>query len=109
MVNGKILNTGDKISFGILSSLNITCAALNSNPRVDIQIFDPKTKIPLISNENPYHKCNSYVCQTQLTVILTPGYAFWNNLSQIQCTAQNKTTPFDIYSEIIVNLDRESC
>ncbi len=91
------------------------CDAINSRPRVRLQIVDFFRNIPLplvpnrVGNQNPLEFCGSNdVCSSRLQVNLTTGFAFINNITRIVCRAENFTTPFNLSSSIDLPLNFSS-
>ena len=108
IINGTVLKKDEVISFKSLPRLNIVCAALNSRPSVSIVFLNTANNLTLpIANKNmpnPYKYCDEQtICQTQLEIVLTPGFVFWNNINSITCFAENKLA--DISSSITYAID----
>lgn len=91
-VGAEILEPGQKIAFGSLPILKISCISINSLPKVQMKISNPDTNITLFTsrtnhNSNTDQECDTHVCRGRISVDLTPGYAYWNNLTSVVCTA----------------------
>ena len=98
-MNNQLLALSSNISFGSQPNILITCLAVNSRPKIDLKILDPITLVSLTNRLNKVEICDSFqVCQTSISVQLTPGYAYFNNLKSIACQATNSTTPYEINS-----------
>lgn len=88
-IRNEIIGPESAISFGSYQYLTVTCTAFNARPRAQIQVLNPDTGVPLLSvpgqSYRPHQECDAYVCRSRLSVNLTPGYAYWNNISSIVC------------------------
>lgn len=112
-VNNRKLSATANITFGTNSQITITCTTINS-PVINLRIVNVRNNVslPLVptkpSAPNPLQFCSNDVCATTVNVILTPSYARYNSIKQIACTAENKTVPFDLYTQLTYNLDFNS-
>jgi hypothetical protein len=109
-INNVILSPQQNISFGKNSEINITCASINSRPVVNLKIFDYKTNLSLPTTKttatNPFIYCDSkQVCLSTLVATLTVGFASINKIKQIGCSASNVTSPFELYTSNVYNLN----
>jgi hypothetical protein len=113
LVNNKRISATANITFGSSPQITITCTTVNS-PVISLRIVNLRNNnsLPLVPSKptapNPIQFCSNDVCATTVNVILTPGYARFNTVKQIACIAENKTNPFDLYSQITYNLDFNS-
>ena len=109
-LNNKLLAPSSVISFGNASTLLITCLSVNSRPRVNLIIYDSTSSAAIDISSQQASKievCDSFeFCQTSVSVMLTPGYTYFNNIKSIACLANNLTSPYDLStSSVSYNLD----
>lgn len=110
-VNSRTQLTSNPISFGTSTQLTLVCTAINSRPNVALNLFNVRNNVTLTlapsrnNIANPFSSCDSNnLCLSSLTVTLTPGYAFWNNVTQVACSAENNTGLFSMYTSATFSL-----
>lgn len=109
-INNVLVSSQQNISFGKNSEINITCAAINSRPMINLKIFDIKNNLSIpnakLSTTNPFQLCDAkQICLSTLVATLTVGFASINKIKQIGCSASNVTSPFELYTSNIYNLN----
>jgi hypothetical protein len=115
LINNNLVSSN--ISFGSLDLITLTCQAVNSLPSINLQVVDMNSgiKLPLVKSTqlkpNPFQICDSFnVCQSLISVQLTPGFAYFNNIKNIVCSAFNTALNTTVTSiSLDLNFNGDSC